>query len=61
MVNEEGYLVTKDEMVEEEFYEDVKKNKNINNINQNIKPVQPQKKSKKLPTGQTSLFSFLNK
>ena len=61
MVNEEGYLVTKDEIVEEEFYEDVKKNKNINNINQNIKPVQPQKKSKKLPTGQTSLFSFLNK
>ena len=31
-------------MVEEEFYEDVKKNKYINNINQNIRPVQPQKK-----------------
>ena len=45
-------------MVEEEFYEDVKKNTNINNINQNIKPVQPQKKSKKLQTYKLLYFLF---
>ena len=57
-INEDGYLVTKDEMVEEKFYEDVKKNK-PHNLNYHITHIQPQKKSKKLPVGQTSLHSFI--
>ena len=57
-INEDGYLIIKDEMVEEKFYEDVKKNKN-QHLNNNITHIHPQKKSKKLPNGQTSLFAFM--
>jgi hypothetical protein len=57
-INEDGYLVTKDEMIEEQFYENVKKNKN-QHTNNNVSHIQPQKKSKKLPNGQTSLLSFI--
>lgn len=62
-VNKKGYLVTEDEWVEEEYWEEEKPIDKLKRNNQqyNAQLTQFNKKQKKLTNGQSSLFSFLNK
>lgn len=60
-MNEKGYLITKDEEVEEEYWSDEKPEKKIirnNNIKQDIKP---NKNKKKAGKGQWTMDSFFTK
>ena len=57
-MNESGYMVTKDEWVDEEYFSDEKpETKHRAPINTYHAP-QPQKKAKKVAAGQSSIFSF---
>jgi hypothetical protein len=59
-MDKDGYMVTKDQYVDEEYetYEDeVKKPA----FHPQIQPNQPQKKNKKVQKGQTSLFNYFSK
>ena len=57
-MNESGYMVTKDEWVDEEYFSDEKpETKHRTPINTYHAP-QPQKKAKKVAAGQSSIFSF---
>ena len=60
-IDKDGYMVTKDELVDEEYetYEDEVEKKPV--FHPQIQPNQPQKKNKKVQKGQTSLFNYFSK
>ena len=60
-IDKDGYMVTKDELVDEEYetYEDEVEKKPA--FHPQIQPNQPQKKNKKVQKGQTSLFNYFSK
>ena len=60
-IDKDGYMVTKDELVAEEYetYEDEVEKKPA--FHPQIQPNQPQKKNKKVQKGQTSLFNYFSK
>ena len=59
-MDKDGYMVTKDQYVDEEYetYEDEVKKPTFH---PQIQPNQPQKKNKKVQKGQTSLFNYFSK
>ena len=58
-MNEKRYMVTQDELVDEEYYSDKKEKPITKHHNSTMhQPLQP-KKSKKIVNGQSTLFSFL--
>ena len=60
-MDQDGYMVTKDQLVDEEYetYEDEIEKKPA--FHPQIQPNQPQKKNKKVQKGQTSLFNYFSK
>ena len=60
-MDKDGYMVTKDQLVDEEYetYEDEIEKKPV--FHPQIQPNQPQKKNKKVQKGQTSLFNYFSK
>ena len=58
-MNEKRYMVTQDELVDEEYYSDKKEKPITKHHNSTMhQPSQP-KKSKKIVNGQSTLFTFL--
>lgn len=57
-MNESGYMVTKDEWVDEEYFSDEKPETKHRPPTNNYHAPQPQKKAKKVAPGQSSIYSF---
>jgi len=60
-MDENGYMVTKDQWTDEEYETYEEENEKKHNIHHPVQPIQPQKKNKKVQKGQTNLFSFFSK